>query len=195
MSSSSMSSSSSSSSSCHCHKRRRHHRRSHSHCKKPRIPKGIVLRGYGNATPKTEDGVTHCRCYNDCGKEVGFLETYKIDTPGAFGHRWILKNGSSLDVHFTENSDLFYQQPVTGEVVAAFPELAPYINRPDAIFITFVGNHNKCNPTSLQWEATGEFKHSNYVEVRCVFLAFVVEDEPLPAFQQCLGCHWFIGKK
>jgi hypothetical protein len=134
----------------------------------------------------------HCKCYNDEGKKVGYLETYVLDNPDAMGHRFMLKNGT-LDVHFTKDSDLLYEQPITEEVAIAFPELAPYVDRPDAYLFTLVGDHNKDNETSLQWEATGCLVNSNYLEVRCVFLVFMVDDEPQT--QKCIGCHWFIGRK
>lgn len=157
------------------------------------IPKGISLRGYGDATSTTPGVVTHCRCYNNKGKEVGYIETYTIPNPDAMGHRWRLKDGSYLDVNFTNASDILNVQPVNADTVKAFPEASSYIANPNARLLILSGNHYKGSPQALKWEARGKLRCANYVEVRCVFLA-IVQPNGFAQPIQCLGCHWFLGQ-
>lgn len=162
---------------------------SHHHCTEPA---GINLRGYGSAVSNQPGVIAHCRCFNDKGCEVGFLETFTVDVPNANGHRWVLDEGS-LEVIFAVPSDLLCIQPVDCTAVAAFPEVALEMCNPNAQLWILNGNHAKCDAGSLSWNGTGKLKHTNYVEVRCVFLVYV--DNSVPSLQKCLGCHWFLGHK
>lgn len=150
-------------------------------------PKGHLYRGYGPNLTGESGALAKCPLFNDQGSEVGCTATYPVGQD-AVRHEWKLKDGSKLVAEISNG--LSYFSPVDEAVVSSFPELAAYLNNPNAALLSFESNHSKNgDPAVIQWQGTGSFKKVNYIEFRCVYLTLggnIVE---------CLGCHWFIGKK
>ena len=151
------------------------------------IPIGQLYRGYGPNLTADSGAIAKCPLFNDQGHKIGCTATYAVGE-AAVRHEWSLKDGSKLKVEISNG--LSYFSPVDEAVVSSFPELAQYLNNPNAGLLSFESNHSKKgDPAVIQWHGTGSFKNVNYIEFRYVYLTLYDN------IDQCLGCHWFIGKK
>jgi hypothetical protein len=150
-------------------------------------PEGHLYRGYGPNLARGSGALAKCPLFNQQGCEVGRTVTYAVGED-AVRHEWSLKDGSTLKIEILNG--VTYFSPVDDAVVSSFPELASYLNNPNAGLLSFESNHSKHgDPAIVQWNGTGSFKKVNYIEFRCVYLTLNGN------ITECLGCHWFIGKK
>ncbi len=148
-------------------------------------PAGKLYRGYGpNLDPSTAGTLVKCALYGEKGTQVGTTATYAV-SEGVVRHHWDLKCGS-LDI-VVESTLAYVTSPLDESVIISFPELAPYLNNPDAGLLTFESNATKGSSVVQSWVGTGKLKKINYVEFRCVYLTINGN------ITQCLGCHWFFG--
>lgn len=151
-------------------------------------PHGITLRCYSdNQGPLFPTGSGTFSIVDDTGCKIGYTKAINNDT---FKQKWVTKRGK-MEFELAPDSTLFSSTPISDALVA-FPELAPYaLSNPDAEVWVFSGDHSKNADNTLYWKGTGCFKKCDYIEVRCVFLAFYQGSTPY--IKKCVGCHWFFN--
>ncbi len=154
-------------------------------------PKGQLFRGYGpNITPGG-DIFIRCALFNDEGCPVGTISDSLTSDPNVFNHKFVLNDGGVLDMSATFESGVFSDFPIDTTTITAFPETAPYYGYPmsSAFIRVLAGNNSKGGPGVVSWHTKGSLKKVNYLEVRCVYL--FLNNQVI----QCLGCHYFMGRK
>ncbi len=163
-------------------------------CETGPAPMGYVYRSYGENLAKPNSAAfLKTRLYDNYGVKVGFEESSATADPNVIAHKFALNCGDTLKLEFTADTAVVEILPVDTAVVAAFPELAPFLDNPNAQIRILSGNSLKTDPGVISWKGTGVFKDVNYVETRCVYLALV--ENSIFRVLSAVGCHWFIGFK
>ncbi len=164
--------------------------KSHSHHSSHKKFKGIFLQGNGDnfADPNTPNEIK-CPIFNEHGKHVGYVHSTLFETYAI--HSFVMKDGSCFSQKIEANVALPFTSPITEDVVAAIPELAPYLGNEDAELLVVVSNQTKNGPGILCWKncgPKGSIFHDKVtsLDVRCVFL--LIDGR----VQKCIDCSWAV---
>lgn len=150
--------------------------------------KGIFIQGNGDnfADPSLPNELK-CPAFDEHGKRVGYV--YSINYGETARHSFIMEDGSCFSQYISNSIALPLVQPIDEAVVAALPELAPYLYNESAGLLVVVSNQSKHGEGVYCWKNCGP-KGSIFsgkvetLDVRCTFL--VVDGR----IEKCIACSW-----
>ncbi|MBS0635253.1 MAG: hypothetical protein JSR37_07300 [Verrucomicrobia bacterium] len=150
--------------------------------------KGVFIQGNGDnfADPSLPNELK-CPAFDEHGKRVGYV--YSINYGETARHTFIMNDGSCFSQYISNSITLPIVQPIDENVVAALPELAPYLNDESASLLVVISNQSKGEEGVYCWKNRGP-KGSIFsgkvqtLDVRCTFL--VVDGR----IEKCIACSW-----
>lgn len=169
-----------------------HRRTKHHHDKKrcDNCPEsnGYIYRGYGPNLTSGGNVFFLGAMFDRHGCDVGRVSAASDSENGPVTNIFHLHDGSKLEVLLNKQSTLVSMFPVDELTVQCFPEVAQYLNDPNAKVMITSCNHTKRKDSNvLSWKGRCLFKKANVLQVRCAFL--LLNDK----IHEQLGCQWFIG--
>ncbi len=150
--------------------------------------RGIFLQGNGDnfADPNLPNEV-NCPLFDEHGKHVGYVHSELFSDSAR--HTFRMKDKSCFSQYISGDIVFTTTSPITDSVVAAFPELAPYLGNEDALVLIADSNQSKDGPGIYSWKncgPKGSIFHDKVTSltVRCVFLILNGRTE------KCIGCSY-----
>ncbi len=151
--------------------------------------KGIFLEGNGDnfADPNRPNEIK-CPLYDEHGKHVGYVSSILYSDSAR--HKFCMKDGSCFSQYISGDIVYTTTSSINENVVAAFPELAPYLDNEDALLLIADSNQSIDGPGIYSWKncgPKGTIFHGKVTSltVRCVFLLLNGRT------QKCVGCSYY----